>query len=141
MKKIFIVLIIMMLSLKVGAQHLDAGYYRVCFTDSNYKSYKLKIWGEKFLRYYTAHDSVSGTLKRIGQGVIYFYENTKTIDSVEGPLKEMYKSWGLPIVVILDKKKLSRSKKYFRTTFEMNYHITVNTGYFERITEKEYRFR
>ncbi len=118
------------------AQSLEDGYYKAYFNSHSDKSFKLKITGDKFVKYYADNDSVVGTLERIGVNRIYFYTSDLDTNNVDGPLKQMYRSWGLPIVVEFEKNKSSKNRKYFRTTFEMNYHITVNTGYFERLGKR-----
>lgn len=46
-------------------------------------------------------------------------------DSVVGPLKQMYDSWGHPCIEL---KEVSGDSIGFRTTFPGNLHITFNEG-------------
>jgi hypothetical protein len=132
-RKLLILLTLLGIILYAHAQSLGDGYYKVRFSNTIYKPYTLKISGDRFIKYYSATDSFSGNLNRVGENNIYFYINDCDTINVKGPLRDIYRSWGLPIVAELDRKISSKKRLYFRTTFERNYHVTVNTGYFERL--------
>jgi|GEM_PF-2479915 len=110
---------------------LPKGNYRVHFTEGYEADYRIKIIDSNFVKYLNSGDSILGKIHWLGDWEFRMDPDKKSsADSIHGPLKLMYDSWGEPCIEI---KKVNGDTIKFRTTFPHNLHITQNEGYFIKV--------
>lgn len=110
---------------------LSNGSYRVHFSNPIFKDFQLNISDSTFVAYTESKDSSLGKIRWIYDCIFSMdYLYPKMQDSITGPLKLMYDSWGKPCIEL---NKVSGDTIYFRTTFPKNLHITYNEGCFMKL--------
>jgi hypothetical protein len=126
----FLIIIILFLKFSCFAQNpkcdkLPNGTYWVYFKNSMYDEYKLTITDTSFNQIYKNGDSAKGKVSWL-YSCKFRLEYFK-YDSIQGPLKIIYDSWGKPCIELND---VRGDTIMFRTTHPGNLHVTVNEGYF-----------
>ena len=115
------------LSHKESCNRLPSGKYLVHFTTGPLEDYRLRITDSYFVQYLNNHDSASGKINWISECTFKMEFFKKDKDTVCGPLKLLYDSWGEPCIEL---NEVKGDTIKFRTTYPRKIHITVNEGYF-----------
>ena len=122
-------LVLNALSYKKSCNKLPNGSYLVHFTGGHFEDYHLRTIDNYFVQYFD-HDSASGKINWIYDCIFEMEFFRKNKDSVSGPLRILYESWGEPCIEL---NEVKGDTIRFRTTHSRNLHITINEGYFLRI--------
>jgi hypothetical protein len=112
---------------------LQNGKYLVHYNERVYKDNVIEI-KDNAITQYNGLDSISGKINWVYDCEFEMkFPSNKIEDSVSGPLKNIYDSWGCPVFELL---RISGDTVNFRTTFPLNLHITINKGYFLRLNSQ-----
>ena len=117
----------------IECDKLTNGKYLVHFTRGMHKDYYLRIQDSTFTKYSNTIDSTVGRIEWIYGCMFHmkFNKGTNDEDSVTGPLKLIYDSYGPPCVEL---GKERNDTILFRTTHPLNLQITENEGYFLKMS-------
>src|SRR5689334_18137809 len=131
----FLIFVILFINHSCFAQNskfekLPDGTYTAYFKDSLYKDYQLTIADSIFTQSYKNGHSFKGKVSWLFN-CMFRLEYFK-YDSIQGPLKTIYESWGNPCIELED---VRGDTIIFRTTHPGNLHITVNEGYFVKLKD------